>query len=114
MTCHHNSDTYDSLLDLSIDIYKKESVRDALDGFVSIERLAGADKYNCEKCRKPVNAEKQFTIHEAPQILSLHLKRFTPMGRKIPQLVRYSDQLSLQRYMSDGQVRLLSFSPSPP
>jgi len=103
-SCDHPSDTFDSLLDLSIDIHRKESVRDALDAFVAIERLAGADKYNCEKCKKPVVAEKQFTIHDAPQILTVHLKRFTPIGRKLTQPVKYGEQLSLARYMSQGQV----------
>lgn len=102
--CHHNSDTFDSLLDLSIDVKGKDSVRDALESFVAIERLAGADKYKCEKCKKPVVAEKRFTIHDAPQVLTVHLKRFTPMGKKLTQPVKYGETLSLQRYMSEGQV----------
>lgn len=52
-------------------------------------------------------AEKQFTIHEAPTVLTIHLKRFSPMGRKIGHQLRYDERLSLQPYMSDG-----SFGPS--
>lgn len=55
------------------------------------------------RCKKHVSADKSFTVHEAPAVLSVHLKRFTPMGRKMGQLVRYDDQLSLQPVMSDGQ-----------
>lgn len=104
-SCGHPSDTFDSLLDLSIDVPKRASIREALDAFVAIDVLAGADKYKCEKCKKPVVAEKQFTIHEAPQVLTIHLKRFTPLGRKMTHLVRYDERLSLQKYMSAGQVR---------
>lgn len=56
---------------------------------------------------KPVLAEKQFTIHEAPTVLTIHLKRFSPMGRKIGHQLRYEERLSLRPYMSDG-----SFGPS--
>jgi len=61
----------------------------------------------CDRCKKPVLAEKQFTIHEAPTVLTIHLKRFTPMGRKIGHQIRYDEGLSLQPYMSDG-----AFGPS--
>lgn len=104
LTCQHNSDTFDSVLDLSIEIFKQRSLKDALNAFVAIEKLDGKNLYNCEKCKKPVRAEKQFTIHEAPQILTVHLKRFTPLGRKLTQPINYPEQLSLKGYMSDGQV----------
>ncbi|TFK20339.1 Usp36 protein [Coprinopsis marcescibilis] len=98
--CGHNSDTFDRILDLSLDIFKTETVKDALRKFVAIDYLKGADKY---KCKKPVVAEKRFTIHEAPPILTVHLKRFSPLGRKIGHHVNYDEALSLQPYMSDGQ-----------
>lgn len=47
--CGHNSDTFDSMLDLSIDIYGVASVKDALKRYTAIDYLKGADKYNCEK-----------------------------------------------------------------
>lgn len=36
-------------------------------------------------------------------ILSIHLKRFTPMGRKMGHPIKYDEQLSLQHIMSEGQ-----------
>lgn len=47
--CHHNSDTFDSILDLSVDIHGVENLRDALRKFTAIDYLKGADKYKCEK-----------------------------------------------------------------
>ena len=54
-----------------------------------------------------VTAEKHFTIHEAPLVLTVHLKRFTPLGRKISHPLQYDEALSLRPYMSD-----VSFGPS--
>jgi ubiquitin carboxyl-terminal hydrolase 36/42 len=54
-----------------------------------------------------VDAEKQFTIHEAPPVLTVHLKRFSPLGRKISHLLEYDDELSLRPFMSAG-----SFGPT--
>jgi len=53
-----------------------------------------------DRCKKHVDAEKQFTIHEAPPVLTVHLKRFSPLGRKISHLLEYDDELSLQPFMS--------------
>lgn len=102
--CKSPSDTFDSLLDLSIDVRDRSSVREALDAFIAVDLLYGSDKYKCEMCKKPVVAAKQFTIHDAPQVLTIHLKRFTPLGRKMNHPVRYDEHISLTKYMSAGQV----------
>jgi ubiquitin carboxyl-terminal hydrolase 36/42 len=101
--CNHNSDTFDSILDLSLDIYGVASLRDALRKFVTIDYLKGADKYKCEKCKKAVIAEKCFTIDKAPPVLTVHLKRFSPLGRKIGHFIKYDEHLSLQPAMSEGE-----------
>ncbi|KAF9006599.1 hypothetical protein BDQ17DRAFT_1303029 [Cyathus striatus] len=101
--CGYNSDTFDRTLDLSLDIQRSDSLTSALHKFVAIDYLKGADKYKCEKCKKPVTAEKRFSIQEAPMVLTIHLKRFSPLGRKIPHLVQYDENLHLKPYMSEGQ-----------
>ncbi|OBZ77162.1 Ubiquitin carboxyl-terminal hydrolase 42 [Grifola frondosa] len=103
LSCGHNSDTFDSILDLSVDICGVSSLKEALRKFIAVDHLKGADKYKCEKCKKHVTAEKQFTIHDAPLVLTIHLKRFSPMGRKIGHPIRYDEKLSLQPVMSEGQ-----------
>jgi len=74
---------------------------------VQIDYLRGANKYKCEHCKKPVNAEKQLTVHDAPMCLTVHLKRFTPLGRKLGHAIDYPHTLDLQPAMSEGQVRSL-------
>lgn len=56
-----------------------------------------------DRCKKPVTANKQFTVHDAPMVLTVHLKRFSPMGRKIGHPIKYEERLSLQPIMSEGQ-----------
>jgi ubiquitin carboxyl-terminal hydrolase 36/42 len=55
------------------------------------------------RCKKPVTAEKQFTLHNAPAALTIHLKRFSPLGRKIGHHLHYEDRISLRTLMSEGQ-----------
>jgi ubiquitin carboxyl-terminal hydrolase 36/42 len=47
--CHHPSDTFDSCLDLSLDLTNAKTIDQALSNFVKPERLDGEDKYKCEK-----------------------------------------------------------------
>ncbi|CUA69378.1 ubiquitin specific peptidase 36 [Rhizoctonia solani] len=103
-TCHHCSDTFDSLLDLSVEINRSSSLMNALTQFVKPEILSGEDAYRCEKCKKPVTAEKFMTVHEAPVCLTIHLKRFSPTGRKIVNQITYPEVLDLQKFMSEGQT----------
>ncbi|KAM0751689.1 cysteine proteinase [Meredithblackwellia eburnea MCA 4105] len=100
--CGHPSDTFDSVLDLSLDVNGCDSIKQALNRFVRVDTLKGSNKYKCEKCKKLVVAEKNFTICDAPMILTIHLKRFTPTGRKYTDLVKYPELLDLAPYMSDG------------
>ncbi|KAH0839829.1 cysteine proteinase [Lanmaoa asiatica] len=101
--CNYNSDTFDSMLDISLDIYGSSTLTDALKKFVAVDYLRGSDKYKCEKCKKAVVAEKRFTVHDAPAVLTVHLKRFSPLGRKIGHHVHYDERLILQPAMSEGQ-----------
>ncbi|KAI9467150.1 cysteine proteinase [Lactarius psammicola] len=101
--CHHNSDTFDSILDLSVDIHGVDTLQSALRKFTAIDRLKGADKYKCEKCKRHVVASKRFTIHDAPEALTIHLKRFSPLGRKMGHPVQYDERLSLAQAVSEGQ-----------
>jgi ubiquitin carboxyl-terminal hydrolase 36/42 len=102
--CGHPSDTFDSVLDLSIDVNGVRNLKESLHKFVKLDVLKGADRYKCGKCKQFVVADKGFTVHDAPTILTIHMKRFTPFGRKIVNPVRYEEHLDLQPYMSEGQV----------
>ncbi|CDZ98657.1 multidrug resistance-associated abc transporter [Phaffia rhodozyma] len=101
--CHHNSDTFDAFLDLSVEVKNCGSVRNAFERFIKPDRLDGNNKYKCEKCKTLVVASKQLTIQSTPKALVVHLKRFTPMGGKIGEMIQYDKSLDLGPYMSKGE-----------
>ncbi|TKA57108.1 hypothetical protein B0A53_01064 [Rhodotorula sp. CCFEE 5036] len=101
--CGHNSDTFDSILDLSLDLGGARSLKDALENLVRVDVLKGQNKYKCERCKKLVIAEKGFKIDAAPLVLTVHLKRFTPTGRKAGGVISYQETLRLGPYMSNPE-----------
>lgn len=104
MNCRHNSDTYESFLDMPLEIKNCETIYHCLQKFTRQEVLDEGNKYKCEKCKVTTRATKQFTIHRAPNVLSICLKRFSMMGSKLSYDVRYPNTLKINRYCSDSQV----------
>jgi ubiquitin carboxyl-terminal hydrolase 36/42 len=105
--CQYNSDTFDTILDLSLDIrnLRSNTLSSALENFTETDELRGSEKYKCEKCKMSVNATKRFTIHEAPVVLTVHLKRFTLTGQKISRPIGFSEELTLTKHvMSEGMA----------
>lgn len=101
-SCRYNSDTFDPIMDLSLDVRKGiNSIKQALDAFTAPESLSGTEKYKCDSCKKRVDATKRFSIDAAPMALTVHLKRFGIFGNKINRPVSYSERLHLGKYMSE-------------
>lgn len=78
--CGHTSVTFDPFWDLSIPISKSySSVRlsECLNLFTNEENLIGDEMPVCGKCKVKRKSTKSFSIQKFPQILVLHLKRFT-------------------------------------
>ncbi|KAK2532167.1 hypothetical protein Q9966_008431 [Columba livia] len=105
--CKAVSDTFDPCLDLPVEItvpgqgQQAANVEQALELFVKPDLLGGENAYLCDKCKKKVSATKRFTIHRAPKVLTLALKRFADFtGRKITKDVGYPELLNIRPYMS--------------
>lgn len=98
--CHTPSDTFDSFLDLSLDISHANSVSAALKAYHKFDWLRGANQYRCDKCQCLRDAKKSMSVFVAPPILTLHLKRFNFRGRKINKQVNFDDCLDLRPAMS--------------
>lgn len=100
--CNNVSDSYDFCLDLSLDISKQvcETLSSCLRLFIKPENLMGGNAYKCSHCKAKCPAYKQFTIWQAPNILTIQLKRFTPTMAKNHRYVEYPLQLNLREYMS--------------
>ncbi|KAG0338599.1 hypothetical protein BG004_007158 [Podila humilis] len=103
MECGYESNTYETYLDVSLDIKGTESVQTAFREYIKPEILSKSNQYKCDKCKVLVNARKQMTIYDAPKILSVHLKRFTFTGQKINRHVKFDTKLELNSVMSTNK-----------
>ncbi|KAF9578718.1 hypothetical protein BGW38_005349, partial [Lunasporangiospora selenospora] len=103
MKCGYESNTFETYLDVSLDIRNAESVQKALRDYTKPDLLTKSNQYKCDKCKVLVDARKQMTIYEAPNILSVHLKRFTFTGQKINRHVRFESKLELNSVMSTNK-----------
>lgn len=111
LQCNHCSNKFDPFLDLSLEIAKADTLMKALGHFTAAEHLdGGAKQYQCQKCREKVRALKQLTIHKAPYVLTIHLKRFHSHdpGQKINKSVRFDTTLDFKPFVSgpyDGDLK---------
>ncbi|BBH02872.1 ubiquitin-specific protease 21 [Prunus dulcis] len=110
--CGHCSDTYEPLIDLSLEIEDAETLRRALESFTKIETINDLEtKFTCENCKEEVSVEKQLVVDQAPPVAAFHLKRFKTDGshvEKIEKHVEFPLELDLKPYTSgsDNNVEL--------
>ncbi|KAL9823837.1 ubiquitin carboxyl-terminal hydrolase 42-like [Geothlypis trichas] len=91
-SCEAISDSYEAFLDVPLDIKPWALC------LVS-------------RCKKNVAASKRFTVHRAPKILTVCLKRFDCFtGGKISKVVEYPEFLDLRPYMSQADGEPLQYS----
>ncbi|XP_074783300.1 ubiquitin carboxyl-terminal hydrolase 17-like protein 6 [Athene noctua] len=110
-SCSAVSDSYETFLDIPLDIEAASSVTAALKDFVKPEKLGGTNCYKCSRCKEMVTASKRFTVQRAPKVLTLCLKRFDIFtGRKISKVVEYPESLDLRPYMSETGGEPLLYS----
>ena len=57
------------------------SLGDCLDEFGKAETLSENDAWYCPRCKEHRRASKQFELWKAPDVLVIHLKRFSAHGR---------------------------------
>jgi ubiquitin carboxyl-terminal hydrolase 36/42 len=105
--CSFSSNKFDPFLDLSLEILKANSLQKALANFTTAELLDGGEKqYHCQRCKQKVQALKQLTIHKAPYVLAIHLKRFYAYDphKKIKKNVEFDSALDLKPFVSGSYV----------
>ncbi|KAL7321944.1 ubiquitin-specific protease doa4 [Mucor circinelloides] len=117
-TCKHTSTTYNTFMSLSLPIPSKKlrlssvTLYQCLDYFVKEETLDKEDAWRCPKCQKKRKATKQLMLTKLPDVLLIHLKRFSMDGHfrnKLDATVRCATRgLDLSGYVP------MSMTPSPP
>ncbi|KAL8242612.1 hypothetical protein R6Q59_012914 [Mikania micrantha] len=102
LKCHHESDKYENFMDLTLEILGRvDCLEDALAQFTSPEDLEGENMYRCGRCGDYVRARKQLAIHEAPNILTIVLKRFQEGSYgKLNKCITYPEMLDMIPFMT--------------
>ncbi|XP_047940665.1 ubiquitin carboxyl-terminal hydrolase 23-like [Salvia hispanica] len=109
--CSYCSNKFDPFLDLSLEINRADSLYKALSHFTTKELLdGGAREYQCDQCKQKVKASKQLTVHKAPQVLAVHLKRFSSHapGQKVDKKVTFEPTLDMKPFVTgsyDGDLK---------
>lgn len=79
-----------------------------LQAFLEGERLEDSESWSCKRCKKMVQAHKKLDLWYLPEILVIHLKRFSYSHRfrdKIDALVRFPlEGLDLSKTILRQQV----------
>ncbi|XP_050215299.1 ubiquitin carboxyl-terminal hydrolase 23 isoform X2 [Mercurialis annua] len=111
--CFYCSNKFDPFLDLSLEIARAETLPVALRNFTAAELLDGGEKhYQCQKCKQKVRAQKRLTVHNVPNVLSIHLKRFHAHdpGRKVDKKVLFDRALDMKPFVSGSYEGDLKYS----
>lgn len=106
VNCSHYSDTFEPLIDLSLEIENSNSITEALESFTRAETLECDAKYKCEKCKHGSSFSKKLMIDSSPEVLSIQLKRFINtgiIGSKVHKEVTYPQILDLKPFTNDEQ-----------
>lgn len=102
MKCGGKSERQEKMMDLTVEIEGEIStLAEALRRFTSTETLDGENKYHCVRCKSYEKAKKKLTISEAPNILTVALKRFQS-GKfgKLNKPIQFPEILDLAPFMS--------------
>lgn len=110
MRCRGKSQQDERIMDLGVEIDGDiETLEEALTQFTSTEYLDGENKYQCGRCKSYERAKKKLIVVEAPNILSITLKRYRS-GKfgKLNKFIRFPEILNFAPYMGED-----SSDPSP-
>lgn len=103
-SCGRTSDTYEPLIDMSLEIESVDSLPSALDSFTKVEKIDA--NFRCDNCKEEVSMEKQLMLDMTPSIATFHLKRFKTDGILVEKIDKHIDfplELDLQPYTISNQ-----------
>lgn len=112
LKCKERSNTFDPLLDISLDIKNVPTLEKAFEKYVHPEMLDNDNAYMCTKCKQKVPAQKRFSVHKPPNVLTISFKRFDfhRMMGKITRHVNFPEKLNIRPYMSIKQGEPVQYS----
>lgn len=102
MRCGVKSERQERMMDLTVEIDGDiGTLEEALKQFTHTETLDGENKYRCGRCKSYEKAKKKLKVLEAPNVLTIALKRFQS-GKfgKLNKTIKFPEFLNLALYMS--------------
>ena len=105
--CGKRSDVFEPFMDLSTPIPEASgsemvSVQDCLDAYTKTEVLSGLEAVYCSQCKDHCDSMKTIRVHRLPEVLVIHLKRFSS-HRKLAKAVDIPiDSLDMRPYLSES------------
>jgi ubiquitin carboxyl-terminal hydrolase 34 len=72
--CQRENRNYEDMYTLSLEIKNQRTLHEALDKHIAITLVSD---YACEKCRSNVDVAKRTLLSSLPNVLLIHLQRFT-------------------------------------
>ncbi|KAL3504862.1 hypothetical protein ACH5RR_034703 [Cinchona calisaya] len=102
MRCGGKSERHEKMMDLTVEIEGNiGTLEEALRKFTHTETLDGENKYQCSRCKSYEKAKKKLRVLEAPNVLTVALKRFQS-GKfgKLNKTIKFPEILDLAPYMS--------------
>lgn len=112
LTCGKTSTTYNAFMYLSLPIpattrgQPRVTLTQCLDAFTRDEILDKADAWHCPRCKKPRKASKRLSISRLPQVLLIHLKRFSFKGP-------FTDKITAHVQVPTTNLDLTNYMPPP-
>lgn len=114
--CGFSSTVFEPFWDLSLPIPfgtienedRKINLKHCLDLFTKEEVLTGNEKPTCSKCKTKQTCTKRILIQKFPQILVIHLKRFSSggMSRKVDTYIDFPiEDLNMSGYSAGSEQR---------
>ncbi|KAG6493685.1 hypothetical protein ZIOFF_048679 [Zingiber officinale] len=111
LKCRNRSERFERMMDLTLDIEGNVgTLEEALRKFTMTEVLDGENRYHCPSCKSYERAKKKLAIVDAPNILTIALKRFQS-GKfgKLNKAVRFPEYLDLAPYMRETTDKSLGY-----
>nr|GEW80069.1 ubiquitin carboxyl-terminal hydrolase 17-like [Tanacetum cinerariifolium] len=102
MKCGVKSERHERIMDLTVEIEGDiVTLEEALDKFTCTEVLDGENKYKCSRCKSYEKGKKKLTLLEAPNVLTIALKRFQS-GKfgKLNKSIHFPEILDMAPYVS--------------
>ncbi|XP_076891130.1 ubiquitin carboxyl-terminal hydrolase 17-like [Bidens hawaiensis] len=112
MKCGGKSERCERMMDLTVEIEGNiATLEEALDKFTCTEILDGENKYKCSRCKSYEKAKKTLTLLEAPNVLTIALKRFQS-GKygKLNKSIRFPEILNMAPYVTGTSDKSLVYS----